>query len=159
MAGWLSLFFLISSLYSFLFSHFSLFYLPLFTSLSCPFSLSPFLPIPIHASLYPLILILPHPSLFSTFLSSGLSSYKILYLHIPSILTLLMTLKPLCSADYAKGFGGQYGIQKDRVDKVKHQHTNIFFLNKDFYLFIHERQREREAETQAEGEAGSMQGA
>ena len=34
-----------------------------------------------------------------------------------------------------------------------------FFPPKDFYLFIHERQREREAETQAEGKAGSMQGA
>ena len=33
------------------------------------------------------------------------------------------------------------------------------FLEKRFYLFIHERHREREAKTQAEGEAGSMQGA
>ena len=33
------------------------------------------------------------------------------------------------------------------------------FFSKDFYLFIHERQRERGRDTQAEGEAGSMQGA
>lgn len=38
---------------------------------------------------------------------------------------LLMTHRTFCLTDYAKGFGGQYGIQKDRVDKVKYQQTIV----------------------------------
>ena len=36
--------------------------------------------------------------------------------------------------------------------------SQLYFLKifKDFYLFIHEKQREKEAQTQAEGEAGFM---
>ena len=65
--------------------------------------------------------------LFSSFLSSGLPSHcsHSLFPYISSILTPLMTLRSFHPADYAKGFGGQYGIQKDRVDKVKHQNTSV----------------------------------
>lgn len=43
----------------------------------------------------------------------------------PCILTSCLTLRTFFLADYAKGFGGQYGIQKDRVDKVKHQDSHV----------------------------------
>lgn len=94
---------------SFIFSHVSLCHL--FPSLST------------HASLY--LLISSSTSLFSTFLSSGFSFHCSLFLPISSILTPVMTPRPLHPADYAKGFGGQYGIQKDRVDKVKYQNINV----------------------------------
>lgn len=58
-------------------------------------------------------------SLFSSFLSSGLSSHCSLFpTHFQHFNSSYNSFHP---ADYAKGFGGQYGIQKDRVDKVKYR--------------------------------------
>lgn len=34
-----------------------------------------------------------------------------------------MALSFRSAADYAKGFGGRYGVQKDRVDKVSDAHS------------------------------------
>lgn len=31
-------------------------------------------------------------------------------------------------SDYAKGFGGKYGVQKDRMDKVSPQTQALWFL-------------------------------
>ena len=44
------------------------------------------------------------------------------------------------------------------TDKIIYTDCQSLLFLKDFYLFIHERQRERErdAETQAEGEADSL---
>lgn len=123
MAGWLSLFFPVSSFTYSPFMSFLSFYVSLFPSLfplfSPKFPLCHLFPsLSTHASLY--LLISLSISLFSTFLSSGFSFHCSLFLPISSILTSVMTPRPLHPADYAKGFGGQYGIQKDRVDKVKY---------------------------------------
>lgn len=131
MFRWFSLFFPVSSFTLFPFLSLFSFYVSLFPPLSPSFSpkfyhphLFPYLPI--HAALYLLILTVSHPSLclpHSCLLV--FSSHYSLFPPISSNLTPIMTPRSFCPADYAKGFGGQYGIQKDRVDKVKYQNTNF----------------------------------
>lgn len=127
--GWRApLIFPVLSLYFPLFCHFSLFVFP--SSHLSPFHSLPTVFLPILFHLFPSMPLCPlrhTSSLISVFHISvfHLSPYCSLLPHISSILTPLMTLRLFHPADYAKGFGGQYGIQKDRVDKVKLQNTNV----------------------------------